>query len=169
MEHKCKFCKKLFTDRHKRVYCSYLCKWYFKSSSDYYKTEKIINSLGHDWIVWFTGFWEGEGSLSKNYNKKSKNFHYIFSISQQGEITEKFNKYFKFGKINRSHEYNKYKLLTTPCYQWMFGGVGHILAFIVAMMPYIKLEKRKLQINKFLDNKYVKEVIQCLKKSLELY
>lgn len=161
MEHKCKFCKQTFTDRHDRVFCSYLCKWYFKSTNDYYKTEKIINSLGHDWIVWFTGFWEGEGGLSQNYNTKSKNYHFIFSLAQKDKILYRYKKIFKFGKVNN--------YLPNQCYQWMFGGVGHILAFVLLMQPHIQIKKRKEQINKFLKNKYVKEVLRCLKKSSELY
>ena len=123
---------------------------------DYLYTIKILKKLGQNYIISFSGFWEGEGSLCQCYNTKSKNLSYIFSISQKDNYIFKLRNYFKFGKINN---YNK-----NDCLQWLFGGVGHIYGFIEAMNPYIKLNKRHIQIDKFLKDKYVKRFRRYMKR-----
>ena len=89
-------------------------------------------------------------TLVKEYNKFTKHSHYTFSIAQKDKIIYKFKKIFRFGKINN--------YLQNNCYSWMFGGAGHMLAFIKIMSPYIRIHKRKIQINNFLKDKYIKEV-----------
>ncbi len=155
MKYKCPFCFEIFGDRHKRIYCSRKCQQYDKTIKDYYYTLKLLNKLGKDFIIWFTGFWEGEGSLCQEVNSKTRNYHFTFGIVQKDKIICKWKKYFKFGKIN--------SYLKNDVYQWLFGGTGKILAFTEAMNPYIKIRKRKIQIQKFQKHSYVKEIIKILK------
>jgi hypothetical protein len=139
----------------KQKYCSNQCKRIEKSVESYYRLTKLIENKGRDWVIWFTGFWEGEGSLCREFNKlKNKYTHFTFSVAQKDKICDEFKKYFRIGKVN-----NYFK---GGCKAWMFGGVGYMYAFVKQMLPYILITKRKKQIALFLDDKYLKEVIKCL-------
>ena len=153
IKYKCPFCRKNFEEYKSkpRKFCSKECKHYDKSLKDYKYTCKILDSMSKEDIIWFTGFWEGEGTLCQEYNRITGNYHFIFSIAQQDKIIIKFKNKFKFGKVSNHLKGN--------CLQWLFGGAGKILAMIEYIGPFIKLKKRQKQIKKFLNNRYVKNII----------
>jgi hypothetical protein len=151
---KCLLCRQKFIiySHEKKQFCNIHHSQLYHTIITYNETKQLLNKLSKEFLIWFTGFWEGEGSLVREYNKFNKHYHFTMSISQVDNIIYYFRKKFKFGKIN--------KYLKGECLGWTFGGVGHILPLIQIMNPYIKINKRKIQIRKFLKDKYVKELLK---------
>lgn len=164
MKRHCDICKKkilkYISPNQKSVYCSRTCFNLHRSYEDYFEAKAVLDKLDKDFIIWFTGFWEGEGSLCQEKNTKSKCRFFTFGLAQTGNITYTFKNLFMFGKVNKS--------LKGKCKQWLFCGAGRIYAFIKVMNPHIRIEKRKAQIKKFLSDKYVKNFIRLLKTNGEL-
>lgn len=143
----CLLCNKQFVAyKHgKEKFCSLMCAYSYRSRFDYLKTKKIINQLNESFLIWFTGFWEGEGSI--NILRKQKNFH--LSICQKEKrIMFTIKKTFKFGWIYHHSQ-------SFGCWEWHVSRLGQILALIEAMKSHIKLLHREQQINTFLNCKRI--------------
>lgn len=156
---KCEVCKKEFKSYKKenQKLCSLLCRDLFFTYKQYLKTFKLLKNFSKNFILWFTGFWEGEGCLC-SYIKKNKYITFKFMVSQNDLLfLKRLKNKFKLGNIYERHGFGN-------CYNWEISGTGRILAIIKHIFPYIQLKHRKQQISKFLQSKFVKELIKLSNK-----
>jgi hypothetical protein len=130
-----------------------ICRDIRRSYLDYQKTQKILNKLSKDFLIWFAGFWEGEGHLGCSIKRfRNKNYKaFRFQLTQKDKaFLNNLKKIFKQGCV-----YGIYYQIT---------GTGKILAFLNILILYIKLKHRKKQIKNFLNWLHSKQLIKYLKK-----
>lgn len=98
-----------------------------------------------DYLCWLAGFYEGEGSCGF-YSNCGENGRIQISVSQNEkepllEIKEKFG----FGNVSKSKD----------SFQYFVSGES-ALKFIFTIAPYLRTDKKKMQIEKALLD-YVKK------------
>jgi len=133
--------------RYKIYFCSLKCSYKsfnnrkhigklnkIKQEYRYYK--KFLNKIKSEYLIWFAGFWEGEGNI-KIFNKMSS----ILSVSQKDDTPLKF--ILKILKIGRIKKYNS-------CNVFSIGKTGYIWALVESIKSYLHSHKRILEINNLL-------------------
>jgi len=144
----CLLCKKKFISyksSHKK-FCCLSHAYYYRSKSNYIIMKNQLKLIPKDFLLWFIGFWEGEGSLT------SKDRWIDFGISQKDyAIINTIKKLFKVGKIVEDKN-------LLGMYSWHIYNYGATSALLDKIIPYIKLKHRKQQIKKFFNNHKLKEL-----------
>ena len=149
---KCLLCDKLFEiDNNIQKYCCVSHAYAYRAKIKYLKTKKRLSYISKDFMIWFTGFWEGEGCLI------STNKWYNLTISQKDKgIMQLIQNTFRFGQAKKYSN-------SQSNHTWNLYSCGEILALIESIQPYIKLIHRKKQITKFKNSKRVKGFIKYVK------
>jgi len=161
----CDYCFKTF-DRYfsamrnnKNKYCSLDCSYEHKKVEGIKSCSKLLKYLDDDFLNWFSGFWEGEGSLvtiSKNRNTPSPRFTlYQSDLTVMKYIRNKFNNIAHITKQTKNG-----KLSKRDGYVFQTGKFGECVLFAYILKSRIKSNYKKQQlskwINKFKMKKYFK-------------
>lgn len=127
-----------------------------KAIISYKKTIRKLYKLNH-FLLWFTGFWEGEGTVKIYTKKQRKNQEgYKIAVSQKERACLfEIKKIFKFGNVYSLGRKN-------VCSVWSSDNIGEILALIKYMLPLIKSPRRLKQIKKFLKGKRIKIIMKTI-------
>lgn len=154
--------------RFKKQYCCHLCekKFYsYKSSpkkfcclshsytyrlkEGYLAVRQHVRDLEQtDFFKWFVGFWEGEGYIQCDYQDRK----YTFMVAQKDtEIFKEIRYLLRMGRITNPTPRN-------VCSTYILCEAGKILALCESMYPYIRLDKRKREVRKFLNCRRAKEL-----------
>jgi hypothetical protein len=157
INNRCCDCGKLITfGNHNRCI---KCRNFYFTQRYYFQALHKLNSL-KEFLLWFTGFWEGEGSIGV-YKKVVKNkvyYYYKFIISQKDPSALHYiYKTLYLGKVYSNGKFN-------CCLTWQVNNLGEILALLTKITPYIKSKKRLNQIKKFIFNKKVNSYFLNLNK-----
>ena len=112
----------------------------FPKMYNQYKLTKIeYSKIFKDTLNWITGFWEGEGSITR-LNKISLRF----TVAQRDITPLLFiKKILKAGHIvgkNSKKDIFSYEL----------NGTGRVLALLETILPYIRSKFRKIKVKKML-------------------
>ena len=102
--------------------------------------------------MWFTGFYEGEGSIAIRPNERT----YSISISQNDKnIIFMIKNYFKTGKISFT------KLPSGKLhYHLIISNLGETLALAETLQPFIKIHKRKKELETVINFKKSRKIRQ---------
>lgn len=155
----CKTCGKTFIDdpKAKRIYCSKSCYALNTLHLSYKLTKKALSKLSINYLIWFTGFWEGEGSL---YETTGCNIRKVWHFT----ITQKDKSLLSYLKNKIPRGYLTHNRRDSGVFNLDFSGEGNCLAFIESINPYIKLKHRKNQIKRFYNSKVTKQLIKVIGK-----
>jgi hypothetical protein len=141
---RCKDCNKLLSIG-KPERCS-SCNRFFHIKNSYNKTKKTLLK-NFKFLIWFVGFWEGEGNI-KIYKRKYKTGHVINRIYEgyKLSVAQKetsclllIKNKFKCGGVYGLGKKN-------VCSNWATDNLGEIIALIEFMLPLIKSPRRRKQI-----------------------
>jgi len=152
---KCLTCGKEFKDykSYYYKYCSLECAYLYRSIPQYKKFKKYLNTVSDKFLIWFTGFWEGEGCITLRPNKR----RYNISVSQNDKnIMITIQKYLKTGKIYISKE----KVSKYLHYHFIISNLGETLALCERILPFIKIKKRKREILEVINFNKSKKIRQ---------
>ena len=121
----CKLCHKQFKTKVRlQKYCSLLHAYADRSKDKYLKIQTRLKEIPIEFLIWFTGFWEGEGCLI------SHGRYYCLTISQKDYSIMKYIKAtFGFGTAKKHSN-------TKQNFTWNLFNCGEILALIERMEPY---------------------------------
>ena len=149
---KCLLCNKSIYDYsfYKRKFCCLSHSYTYRLKLNFLNTTKILSKLNDKiFLSWLTAFWEGEGSLSVSYKKR----RYNFNITQKNyQIIKYIKNKLKIGRI--------YKHTANGCYSFIINDNGTILALLYKIKKYFRINRRKKQINKYLNSRRIKELLR---------
>jgi len=146
---RCKDCNKLISYRN-HIRCNPCNRLFFIRIA--YQRAKRFLYKNIAFILWFTGFWEDEGSLKLYKRKRNGAIYEGYKISvYQKEVAclYKIKKIFKFGNIYGLGKSN-------VCSVWSTDNIGEIIALLEFMTPLIKSPRRLNQIKEFLKGSRIK-------------
>jgi hypothetical protein len=122
---------------------------YKRLKRQYQTYSSKLETISKDFIIWFTGFWEGEGSLCVRDDYR------MLSVTQKElYVLERIQKIFQTGTIVKNSIPNK-----NSWYEYEITHTGQILAVLILMLPHIKSLHRIVQIRKFYNYRYIKNFI----------
>lgn len=148
---RCLDCNCLIAPKNKRcLSCYHLNK---QKLSYIFAKEQLTKNI--PFLIWFVGFWEGEGCIQrKNTTINGKKYYnHTFTVAQkETDCLYKIKDIFKFGNIQSLGHKN-------VCSNWQTNNAGHILALIQSMLPYINSPRRLIQIQKVLNDIKIKTLL----------
>lgn len=150
----CLTCKKTFNTKktYYHKFCSLECAYLYRSIPQYKKFKKYLKKVSEQFLIWFAGFWEGEGSLFLRPNKRV----YQLSVSQNDKnIFVYIQKQLRTGKI-----YSQMLKSKNIHYSYRLSNLGEVLALIERIFPYIKIQKRKKEAQKIINFKNSRKIKQ---------
>lgn len=156
---RCKDCGKLITfGNHTRCID---CQRINQAKIAYNNTVTCLKNK-KDFLIWFTGFWEGEGTINA-YNRKFTNKTYEgyrLSVAQkEKDCLFKIKKEFNLGNV--------YSLgLKNVCSSWSTDNIGAIIALTESMIPLIKSTRRLKQIKNILNKSRMRFIKKSLRRKL---
>jgi hypothetical protein len=129
-------------------FCTLLHAYIYRSKIAYIQTNIKLQKVPKNFLLWFVGFWEGEGCIT------FRDRWWCLTVSQKDySIMKLIKKIFRFGKAKK-HSNSKGN------YTWNIYSKGEILAVVESIEKYIKLQHRKEQIAKFKKSKQIRELLQ---------
>jgi hypothetical protein len=150
----CKTCGKQFIyyKIYKYKYCSSECAYLYRSIPTYKKFKQYLKGVSRDFLIWFTGFWEGEGCITRRYNNRS----YSINVSQNNKsIMLEIKRNLKIGKIYSS------KLKSGNLhYHFIIANLGATLALAETILSFTKIEKRKKELSNVINFEKSKRIRQ---------
>ncbi len=150
----CEFCHKIFLRyksgyKGKNIYCSPICYYEYKKVSGTIDCGKILKCLNdNDFLNWFSGFWEGEGSViitDVKRNKQTPNFTlYQSDLPVIKYIQRKFHNIANITKqTNNSNPLSK-----KDGYSYHTGKFGECVFFAYILKNRLKSKYKKEKLNK---------------------
>lgn len=151
---KCVTCKRIFEDyksSHTR-FCSLECAYLYRPIPKYKQFKKHLKTVSKSFLLWFTGFWEGEGNISIRPNVRS----ITIQVSQNDKnIIELIRKSLQTGKIYSSRLKSGKKH-----YHFIIANLGESLALAETLIKYVKIVKRKRELKTILNLNTAKRIGQ---------
>lgn len=128
--------------------------WVYKDVSphdefDYRKDDDAGPDLpdkpSDEWIMWFTGFWEGEGSLKvreTNNGGMSADIQVTQTKDRGEKVCEEVRDTFGCGSVSVSRESRED---WSTCYVWYTGRKKQALQITEWMMPHLRVRKEEIR------------------------
>lgn len=119
-----------------------------KIKVSYTETQRLLNNCNDDFLNWFIGFWEGEGSIQKFYkstyiNKQGQHKRYVgyeLTVAQKEQsVLYLIKEEFGFGEVYRTGR-------TNICSIWSIQDAGKVLALSELILPKLRSKRRQTQV-----------------------
>lgn len=125
------------------IFCSHKCSYEKVKIDRFKKIKTTIHKLKKsNFIIWFTGFWEGEGSISFHINKRTP----VFCLWQNDKkIIHYIYNSFSFGKIYIQHGNT---LSKNNSYIYRSNSLIEIAGILWLILPHVRSFKRLKQIKR---------------------
>ena len=161
----CNYCNKEFTRRKCNViyednYCSPNCCYEYKRVKSIKDNYKRIIKLDKDFINWFAGFWEGEGSvITCCIDRKRKTPRFTLYQSDL-QIMTYIQKMFKLGRITKQKARGLSKRMG---YVFQTSKFGECVLFAYILKGRLKSKYKKEQLGKWINSFKMKKYFKYIK------
>lgn len=162
----CDFCNIEFyryksAKNRKYNYCSLYCNYEHKRVKSIEENKSHVLKLDKDFVNWFSGFWEGEGSLiTCDISRKRKTPRFTLYQSDLKVIKYIKNK-FKLGRISKQKNNN---LSTKTGYVFQTSKFGECVLFAYILKDKLRSKYKKDQLNKWIKQFKMKDYFKYIRK-----
>lgn len=163
---KCDYCDKkieryLSELKHSYKYCSLKCHYEHKRVRVIKENYKHFLSLNEDFINWFSGFWEGEGSLIIACQYRNVKTPQFTLYQSDLKVIKYIKNKFKVGKI--SIQLNTNKLSKKLGYVFRTQKFGECVLFAYILKDRLRSQYKKQQLNNWMKEFKMKKYFKYIK------
>jgi len=129
-------------------------------------------AIDKEFLIWFAGFWEGEGCLSIDHHTTGNPRRVSIFVGQAGDKGKKICEEIqsKLGGKVRLHQRRKENW--KECYVWEINSRDKVIEIVEMMLPYLRFRKDEVEeklkiLKKWRDNgrkNWTQEEIELLKR-----
>lgn len=102
-------------------------------------------NLDREFMTWFAGFWEGEGSTSTYVNRATGQIIQDFSVSQTGERGRRILTHIK-EKLGMGHIcFSPARGNHQVSWRWHVRKRSDVIKMIKAILPYLKFRQKEVE------------------------